>query len=84
MMSFLKFKKTKKIAEKKERKKQRAGPNLLKIFNKLQLLPVGTNFLDFFLLFFNFSSWIRIRILNADMDPDGKINGIHADPDPQH
>ena len=79
MMSFLKFKKTKKIAEKKDRKKQRAGPNLLKIFNKFQLLPV-----HFFLLFFNFSSWIRIRILNADMDPDGKINGIHADPDPQH
>ena len=47
MMSFLKFKKTKKIAEKKERKKQRAGPNLLKIFNKLQLLPVPISLIFF-------------------------------------
>ena len=31
------------------------------------------------LLFFNFPSWIRIRILNADPDPRGKMI---ADPDP--
>ena len=47
---------------------------------KLQLqvsIPISLHFLFFPQIF---PSWIRIRILNADPDPEGKRN---ADPDPQ-
>ena len=42
----------------------------------LQLLPISLHFFCFCLKFF--PSWIRIRKLNADPDPGGKMN---ADPD---
>ena len=51
--------------------------NLLKKLNKTTVI---SNFLAFFCFYLNnFPSWIRIRILNADPDPDqgGKMN---ADP----
>ena len=41
-------------------------------------IAVISNFLAFFCFYLkNFPSWIRIRILNADPDPGGKMN---ADP----
>ena len=47
-------------------------------FKNLNKLAVITNFLAFFCSYLTiFSSWIRIRILNADPDLGVKIN---ADP----
>ena len=51
--------------------------NTVKNKIKLQLLAIS---LPFSVLYLNFPSWIRIRILNADPDPGGNMN---ADPDPQ-
>ena len=54
-----------------------AGPNLPITIT----ITISNNFLSCFMFFTqNSPSWIRIRILNADPDPGGKMN---ADPDPQ-
>ena len=50
---------------------------LVLIFFKIFLnkLAMNTNFLAFFCFYLkNFPSWIRIRILNADLDPGAKMN----------
>ena len=46
-----------------------------KILIKLQLLAISLPFFCFYLKYF--PSWIRIRIINADLDPVGKMK---ADP----
>ena len=46
--------------------------------NYVAIKPISLHFFCFYLNFFPF--WIRIRILNADPDPGGKMN---ADLDPQ-
>ena len=50
--------------------------NLNKISIITGTVPVPIS-LHFFLLFFNFFSWIRIRILNADLGPQSYCYFTH-------
>ena len=54
---------------------------LVQIYLITITITISNNFLSYFMFFTqNSPSWIRIRILNTDPDPGGKMN---ADPDPQ-
>ena len=54
---------------------------LVKIYLITITITISNNFFSCFMFFTqNSPSWIRIRILNTDPDPGGKMN---ADPDPQ-